>query len=145
MAHGICELLWLKILLKELWYDYKDSMRLYCENKVAINITHNPVQHNWTNRIEIDRHFIKEKLCAWLICTPYVKMWERLADILTKGVFSGTLHWALCKLGMWDIFASAWSGVLKKETFDMHFTWFDYFWFHFYFCNKKKVFFHNRQ
>jgi hypothetical protein len=64
MAHGICELLWLKILLKELEYDYKDSMRLYCDNKAAINIAHNPVQHDQTKPIEIDRHFIKEKLCA---------------------------------------------------------------------------------
>jgi hypothetical protein len=43
LAHGICELLWLKILLKELGYDSKDLMRLYCDNEVAINIAHNPV------------------------------------------------------------------------------------------------------
>jgi hypothetical protein len=28
MAHGVCEILWLKILLKELGFDSKDSMRL---------------------------------------------------------------------------------------------------------------------
>jgi hypothetical protein len=42
MAYGICELLWKKILLKKLGYDCKESMSLYCGNKAAINIAHNP-------------------------------------------------------------------------------------------------------
>jgi hypothetical protein len=43
MAQGVCEILWLKILLTELEFDSKDSMRLYCDNKAAISIAHNPV------------------------------------------------------------------------------------------------------
>jgi hypothetical protein len=46
MAHGVCETSWLKILLKELGFDFKDSMQLYYDNKAAINIAHNLVQHN---------------------------------------------------------------------------------------------------
>ena len=66
MTHGICELLWLKILLKELRYDCKESMSLYCDNKAAINIAHHLVQDDRSKHIAIDRHFIKEKLCASL-------------------------------------------------------------------------------
>jgi len=47
-------------------------MKLFCDNKSAINIAHNPVQHDRTKRIEIDRHFIKEKLEEGLICLSYV-------------------------------------------------------------------------
>ena len=43
MALGICELLWLKIILEELKIKYEMPMRLYCDNKFAINIAHNPV------------------------------------------------------------------------------------------------------
>jgi hypothetical protein len=107
MAHGVCEILWLKILLKELGFDSKDFVCLYCDNKAAINIAHNPVQHDRTKNVEIDRHFIKEKLREGTICTPYVKTGEQLADILTKGVARGVLHSALCKLGMRDIYASS--------------------------------------
>jgi hypothetical protein len=46
MAQGVCETLWLKILLTEFEFDSKDSMQLYYDNKVAINIAHNPVQHD---------------------------------------------------------------------------------------------------
>jgi hypothetical protein len=59
-------------------------MGLYCDDKSAINIAHNLVQLDWTKHIEIDRHFIKEKLCVGLIFTPHVKTKEQLADILTK-------------------------------------------------------------
>jgi hypothetical protein len=95
MAHGICELLWLKVLLKELEYDYKEFMRLYCNRKPRLILL--IIQFSM---IEIDRHFIKEKLCAGLICTPYVKTMEQLVDVLTKGAFTSVLHSALYKLGM---------------------------------------------
>jgi hypothetical protein len=77
IAHGVCEILWLKILLKELGFDSKDSVRLYCDNKAAISIAHNPVQHDQTKHVDIDRHFIKEKLREGTICTPYVDKGQR--------------------------------------------------------------------
>ncbi|KAG8496181.1 hypothetical protein CXB51_009524 [Gossypium anomalum] len=66
MALGICELLWLKIILEDLKIKWEGPMKLYCENKSAINIAHNPVQHDRTKHIEVDRHFIKEKLDSGL-------------------------------------------------------------------------------
>ena len=54
MSHRACEIFWLKILLKELGFDYNDSMRLYCDNNAAINIAHSPVQHDRTKHDEID-------------------------------------------------------------------------------------------
>ena len=47
-------------------------MKLYYDNKVAINIAHNPVQHYETKHEEIDRYFIKEKLETSVICMPFV-------------------------------------------------------------------------
>ena len=38
--------------------------------------------------MEIDKHFIKENISSGVICTPFVKTSEQLADILTKGVGS---------------------------------------------------------
>lgn len=101
-----CEMFWLKIVLKELGYD-SDSVRLYCGNRVAIYITHNPVQHYRIKHVKIDRHFIKEKVRAGIICTSYVKAGEQLADILTKAVSSSTFHAILSKLGLQDMFVSA--------------------------------------
>ena len=72
MVHGICELLWLKIVLDDLKIKRKGPIKLYCDNKFAINIAYNPVQHDCTKHIEVDRNFIKEKLDSGLINIPYM-------------------------------------------------------------------------
>jgi hypothetical protein len=113
MAHGICEMLWLKAILKELGVHSKDPIKLYCDKKVAISIVHNPVQHDRTKHVEVDRHFIKEKLREGLICTPFVRTENQLADILTKGVVSKIFNLALDKLGIRDIYAPARGGLLE--------------------------------
>ena len=91
-------------------------MRLYCDNKSAISIAHNPVQHNRTKHIDVDRHFIKEKLDSGLICTPYVSTNGQLADVLTKGRSGIEFHELISKLGMQDVYSPAEGGVLEIES-----------------------------
>ena len=59
MAHGICEGIWLKLMLTELKFPMEDSMELMCDNQAAISIAKNPVHHDRTKNVEIDQHFIK--------------------------------------------------------------------------------------
>jgi hypothetical protein len=73
--------------------------------KLPLVFAHNPVQHDGTKHVEVDRHFIKEKLTEGLICTPFVRTKNQLADILTKGVSSKIFNSALDKLGIQDIYA----------------------------------------
>ena len=107
MAQGVCELLWLKIILRDMRIKLEGPMRLYCDNKSAISIAHNPVQHDRTKHIEIDRHFIKEKLESGLICTPYVSTNDQLADVLTKGLSGPVFESIISKLGMENIYSPA--------------------------------------
>ena len=107
MALGVCELLWLKIILEDLKIAWKGLMKLYCDNKSAIDITHNPVQHDRTNHVEIDRHFIKEKLDSRLICTPFVSTKGQLVDMLTKGLNSIAFQSIIGKLRMDNIYLPA--------------------------------------
>ena len=96
-----------KLLLGDLGIHQTDSMRLFCDNKAAINIAHNPVQHDKTKHVEIDRHFIKEKLTSGIICILFVKTGDQLANVLTKGLGSKPFHDILNKLSKRDIFAPA--------------------------------------
>lgn len=67
MAQGMYRLLWLKLILEDLRIKCDELMRLYCDNKFAITISHNSLQHDITKHIEVDTHFIKEKLDSCLI------------------------------------------------------------------------------
>lgn len=51
---GICELLWLIMLLEDLGFCSNNPMLLYCDNKAAMSIAHDPVQHDRTKHVEID-------------------------------------------------------------------------------------------
>lgn len=80
-------------------------LRLYCDNKSAINIAHNPIQHDKTKHIEIDRHFIKEKLEEGIIYMSYVPSGGQLADVLTKGLHNSNFHDSVSKIGTEDIYS----------------------------------------
>lgn len=43
MSHGVCELLWLKMFMREIGIEGKGPLMLYCDNKAEINIGHNLV------------------------------------------------------------------------------------------------------
>ena len=74
MAHGVCEILWLRKLLWSLCFKQKEAMKLYCDNKSAREIAKNPVQHDMTKHVEVDRHFIKEKLEKKIMSIPFLKL-----------------------------------------------------------------------
>jgi len=107
VAHGICELLWLKMLLEELKIVYRKPLKIYCDNKAAINISHNPVQHGRTKHVEVDRHFIKEKIEEGIICMTYVPTADQVADLLTKGLGRPMFEKLVDKLGMFNVFSPA--------------------------------------
>ncbi|GAA0166516.1 hypothetical protein LIER_21654 [Lithospermum erythrorhizon] len=73
----------------------------------AISIAHNPVQHDRTKHVEVDRHFIKEKIEGKIIKTKHVNMGQQLADTLTKGLSEKAFNHLLSKLGLIDIYRPA--------------------------------------
>ena len=92
-------------VLGELKLDIEAPMRLFGDNKSAISIANNPVQHDRTKHIEIDRHFIKEKLENGVICMPFIPSEQQTADVLTKGHFRPKFESFIDKLGMINIYA----------------------------------------
>ena len=107
VALGVCETLWLKMLLDELKVAGKMPMRIYCDNKAAINISHNPVHHDRTKHVEVDHHFIKENIDKGTICITYVPTSERAADLSTKGLWKPLFEKFVGKLGMYDLYSPA--------------------------------------
>ena len=79
-------------------------MKLFCDNKVVISFTNNPVQHDRNKYDEIDGHFIKERLDNGSICIPYIPSSQQVVDILTKGLLRQSFDSCVTKLGFIDIY-----------------------------------------
>ncbi len=104
MSVGLSEMLWLRNLLCELKLLKNTCMKLWCDNKSAINIANNPVQHDRTKHIEIDRFFIKEKLDEGMLKLDFVISGEQIADCLTKALGVAECLSMCNKMGMIDIY-----------------------------------------
>ncbi|KAL5760403.1 hypothetical protein ACOSQ2_019241 [Xanthoceras sorbifolium] len=104
---GICEIMWIRGLLENLKIHIPSHLKLYCDNKSAIAIAHNLILHDRTKHIEIDKHFIKEKIDSGQICMPYLPTAEQVSDIFTKGLPKKQFEKLICKLAMGDIFRPA--------------------------------------
>ena len=86
MALATCELIWLKHLLQELRFGKDEQMKLICDNHATLHISSNPVFHERTKHIEVDCHFIREKIASGCISTSFVNSNDQLADIFTKSL-----------------------------------------------------------
>lgn len=54
--------LWLKILLNGIIVAVNIPVKMYCDNKVAINLSNNPVRHDRMKYVDINFHFIYKKI-----------------------------------------------------------------------------------
>lgn len=82
-------------------------MKVYCNNKVAINIAHNPVHHDRTKYVKVDKHFIKEKIYFGEVCMTYIPTKQQVANILTKGLHKLDFEALVDKLEMINIYSPA--------------------------------------
>ncbi|RVW65068.1 Retrovirus-related Pol polyprotein from transposon RE1 [Vitis vinifera] len=107
MALTTCELIWLRHLLRELRFGKDEQMKLICNNQAALHIASNPVFHERTKHIEVDCHFIREKIASGCVATSFVNSNDQLADIFTKSLRGPRIKYICNKLGAYDVYAPA--------------------------------------
>ena len=105
--HTSCKLMWMRHLLEELCYEVKLPMSMYFDNQAAIHIASNPVFDERTKYIEVDYHFIRERVQKGIMAKPFVSTGAQLVDMFTKSLFKSKLESLCNKLGL--------CGVLELE------------------------------
>ena len=84
MAQFVCEIIWKRQLLMKVSIKTSVPTKLWCDNQATMHIASNLVFHERTKHIEINYHFVREKIQLGLISIGYVKIGEQLGDIFTK-------------------------------------------------------------
>jgi hypothetical protein len=112
MSSTGCELLWLFNLLHDFQIEHTHPATLFCDSQAALHIAANPVFHERTKHIDIDCHFIREKIQLGLIKTLHVSSQNQLADVFTKALGNSLFHKLLSKMSVHDIHSPSRGGVL---------------------------------
>ena len=82
-------------------------IRMYCDNQASIFTAGNSTFHEHTKHIEIDRHYIRDKVMSRVISTPHVVSSHQLAYVFTQSL-AGISYDVMCtKLHMFDLYAPA--------------------------------------
>ena len=86
VANVVSESCWLRNLLLELHCPIPKSTLVVCDNVSAIFLSGNPVQHQRTKHIQMDIHFVREKVALGQVRVLHVPTRFQIADIFTKGL-----------------------------------------------------------
>ncbi|KAI4385472.1 hypothetical protein MLD38_003494 [Melastoma candidum] len=84
LANGAAEVLWLQKLLTELQVEFQKLSVLYCDNLSSIQLISNHIIHARTKHVEIDYHFVREKVVDGSFVVQHVHSEDQIADPCTK-------------------------------------------------------------
>ncbi|GJU95520.1 retrovirus-related pol polyprotein from transposon TNT 1-94 [Tanacetum coccineum] len=91
--------------MKQALIDYGvrlDNIPIMCDNKGAIDLSKNPVQHLRTKHIEIHHHFLRDNVQKGNITIEKVSSEDNIADILTKPLKRDPFNYLCLGLGMME-------------------------------------------
>jgi hypothetical protein len=84
VAHVVAETVWLRQLLSDLCRPVHQATVVYCDNISVVYMS--SVHHRRTKHIEIDIHFVREKVALGQVQVLHVPTTVQFIDIFTKGI-----------------------------------------------------------
>jgi histone deacetylase 1/2 len=84
LASATAEMTWVQNLLTELRVPHARVARLWCDNLGAKYLSANPIFHARTKHIEIDYHFVRERVANKVLDIRFIASGDQVADGFTK-------------------------------------------------------------
>jgi histone deacetylase 1/2 len=100
VVHATAESLWVQSLMREIGITLPQRPLLWCDNIGATYLTANPVFHARTKHVEIDYHFVREKVQQKTLEVRFISSKDQLADGLTKPIVSARFVFLRDKLNV---------------------------------------------
>lgn len=92
LANATVEMMWVQKLLTELKVPHPPAARLWCDNLGAKYLSANPIFHARTKHIEIDFHFVRERVAQKLLDIRFINTGDQLADGFMKPITAAKLR-----------------------------------------------------
>jgi hypothetical protein len=86
VENDVAEATWLRQLLQEFHSPLARSTLVFCNNVSTVYLSTNPVQHQRTKHVEIDLHFVRERVACGDVRVLHVPTVSQFADVFTKGL-----------------------------------------------------------
>ena len=86
IANATAEVMWIQTLLYEIGVKAPRAARLWCDNLGATYLTSNPVFHARTKHIEVDYHFVRDRVKQKRLEIDFVSSKDQMADGFTKAL-----------------------------------------------------------
>jgi len=109
------EVYWLRMVLCELQISLESAPIVWCDNISALALASNPIFHAQSKHIEVDYHFVQEKVTNRDIILQHVPSSLQPADIFTKGHTADQFCFLRDKLSVLDLPASLWGNDKDKD------------------------------
>ena len=100
LANTAAELTWICKLLVDIGFHLPCKPKLWCDNISAISLAKNPIFHARTKHVELDYHYIREKVLAHDLSLHFVCSQDQVADICTKALSKSRFLFLRDKLGL---------------------------------------------
>jgi hypothetical protein len=84
LATDAAKLAWLRQIICDLGLHLASTPIMWCDNTSALALASNPVFHGRTKHIEVDYHFVCERVVCGDICLQFISTDDQVANIFTK-------------------------------------------------------------
>ncbi|CAL9009705.1 unnamed protein product [Prunus brigantina] len=119
LAYTAAELSWLRSLFRDLQLPLSRPT-IWCDNISSIALASNPVFHSRTKHLEVDYHYVREKVIRGELAVNFICSLDQLADLFTKGLSSARFKLLVSKLPVVSRAVSLRGDVRQRLSSDLN-------------------------